>query len=46
MNKPFVILLILIFFFRQTLFSNANDTYINTTNIIYDEKKKYSRTSR
>ena len=40
MNRLFVILLILIFILRQTLVLNANnDTYINTTNIIYDEKK-------
>ena len=40
MNKVLVISLILIFFLRQILILNANDdTYINTTNIIYDEKK-------
>ncbi len=40
MNKLFIILLILIIFFRQIILLNAdNDTYINTTNIIFDEKK-------
>ena len=40
MNKILTIFLILIFFLRQILILNANnDTYINTTNIIYDEDK-------
>ena len=40
MNKTLIIFLIVIFFMRQIIFLNANDeTYINTTNIIYDEKK-------
>ena len=40
MNKTLIVFLIFIFFMRQIIFLNANDeTYINTTNIIYDEKK-------
>ncbi len=40
MSKLFTIFLILVLMIRYTLFLNANsDTYINTTNIIYDEKK-------
>ena len=40
MNKTLIVFLIVIFFLRQIIFLNANDeTYINTTNIIYDEKK-------
>ena len=40
MNKILVIFFIIIFFLRQIIILNANDdTYINTTNIIYDEKK-------
>ena len=39
MNKFIIIFLILIFFLRQIIILNANDdTYINTSNIIYDEK--------
>jgi len=39
MNKLFIILIIVIIFFRHVMFLNANnDTYINTTNIIYDEE--------
>ena len=41
MNKIFIILLIFSLFLRQIMILNANnnnDTYINTTNIIYDEK--------
>ena len=41
MNKLFIILILIIIFFRQTIFLNAdNNTYINTTNIIYDEKER------
>ncbi len=41
MNKFFIIFLIFVFFLRQIVFLNANnnETYINTTNITYDEKK-------
>ncbi len=40
MNKILVILLIFVFFLKQIMFLNANnDTYINTTNIVYDEEK-------
>ncbi len=40
MNKIFVVFLILIFLLRQIMTLNANnDTYINTSNIIYDEDK-------
>ena len=40
MSKYFIIPLIIIFFFKQIIFLNANnDTYINTTNITYDEEK-------
>ena len=40
MNKSFIVFLIIIFFLRQIIVLNADDeTYINTTNIIYDEKK-------
>ena len=39
MNKLIVIPLIIVFFLRQIIFLNANDdTYINTSNITYDEK--------
>ena len=39
MNKLIVIPLIILFFLRQIIIVNANDdTYINTSNIIYDEK--------
>ena len=40
MNKFLIFVLSLVFFLKQILFLNANnDTYINTTNIIYDEEK-------
>ena len=39
MNKFLVIFLVLIFSLKQILFLNANNTYINTTNIIYDEER-------
>ena len=40
MNKLIVIPLIIVFFLRQIIILNANDdTYINTSNITYDEKK-------
>ena len=41
MNKIFsLIFIFLIFLFHQILLLNANDdTYINSSNIIYDEKK-------
>ena len=40
MNKFIIIPLIILFFLRQIIILNANDdTYINTSNIIYDEKK-------
>ena len=40
MNKFFIVVLLLIFFFRQIIILNAeNDTYINTTNVIYNEDK-------
>ncbi len=40
MNKLFTIFFILIFFLRQIIILNANDnTYINTSNIVYDEEK-------
>ena len=39
MNKLIVIILIIVFFLRQIVILNANvDTYINTSNITYDEK--------
>ena len=37
MSKVFISLLIIIIFFRQILFLSADNTYINTTNITYDE---------
>ena len=37
MNKIFVILIIIIFL-KQIILLSADDTYINTSNIIYDEK--------
>ena len=41
MNKLFILLIIIIIFFRQTIFLNAdNNTYINSTNIVYDEKRE------
>ncbi len=40
MNKIILFFLVLIFFIRLIVVLNANDnTYINTTNIIYDEKR-------
>ena len=40
MNKFLIVVLLIIFFFRQIIMLNAeNDTYINTTNIIYNEEK-------
>ncbi len=40
MNKILIICFIFIFILRQIIVLNANDdTYINTTNIIYDEEK-------
>ena len=40
MNRILIILLIFVFCVRQIMILNANDdTYINTTNITYDEKK-------
>ncbi len=40
MNKITIIILVIIFFLRQIFILNANDeTYINSTNIIYDEEK-------
>ena len=41
MNKLFIIFLVLVFFLRQIVILNAdnNNTYINTSNIIYDEEK-------
>tara|TARA_B100000963_G_scaffold200168_1_gene174269 strand:+ start:3288 stop:5426 length:2139 start_codon:yes stop_codon:yes gene_type:complete len=39
MNKFFIIFLISIFFLKQIVFLNADNTYINTTNIIYDEER-------
>ena len=40
MNKLFIVIFVSIFFLRQIFLLNANDnTYINTTNIIYDEEK-------
>ena len=40
MNKIIVLLLIFFLFLRQIMILNANnETYINTTNIIYDEEK-------
>ena len=40
MNKILIICFIFIFILRQIIILNANDdTYINTTNIIYDEEK-------
>ncbi len=39
MNKFIILFLIIIFFLRQIIILNADDdTYINTSNIIYDEK--------
>ena len=41
MNKQFILLLTIIFFLKQIINLNANndETYINTTNIIYDEER-------
>ena len=39
MNKFIIIFLLLIFFLRQIIILNADDdTYINTSNIIYDQE--------
>ena len=41
MNRYLVVLFLILFFFKQIIFLNAdNDTYINTTNIVYDEDKE------
>ena len=40
MNKLIIIFILIIFLLRQILVLNANNnTYINTSNIIYDEEK-------
>ena len=39
MNKYIIIFLVSIFSLKQIVFLNANNTYINTTNIIYDEER-------
>ena len=39
MSKIIIIFLILIFFLKQIIVLNANNTYINTSNITYDEEK-------
>ena len=40
MNKILIFCFIFIFIIRQIIVLNANDdTYINTSNIIYDEEK-------
>ena len=40
MNKLFLFFLVIIFLLRQIIYVSAdNDTYINTSNIIYDEEK-------
>ena len=40
MNKLFIIFFVYYFFFKTNYIFNANnDTYINTTNITYDEEK-------
>ena len=39
MNKLLIFFLIFIFFKTNNGLSANNDTYINTTNITYDEKK-------
>ena len=40
MNKVIIIFILIIFLLRQILVLNANNnTYINTSNIIYDEEK-------
>ncbi len=38
MSKFLIPILLIIFFFRQIIFLNADDTYINTSNITYDEE--------
>ena len=39
MNKILVIFIIIIFFLKKIFLLSADDTYINTSNIIYDEEK-------
>ena len=41
MNKLLIVLILVILFFKDTILLNADNdnTYINTTNIIYDEEK-------
>ena len=39
MNRILIIFIIIIFISRQIILLSANDTYINTNNIIYDEEK-------
>ena len=40
MNKLFILLIIFIFFLIKYILNANNDTYINTTNIIYDEERE------
>jgi hypothetical protein len=40
MNKIFTLIIISVFFLKEIIFaSTQDDTYINTKNIFYDEKK-------
>ena len=41
MNKLLIVLILFILFFKDTILLNSDNdnTYINTTNIIYDEEK-------
>ena len=47
MSRYIIVFLIIIIFFRQIVFLSANnDTYINTTNIVYDEDKEIIELSK
>ena len=39
MSKFLIRFILFIFCFNQIIFLNANDTYINTSNITYDEER-------
>ena len=39
MNRFLIFFLIIIFFLKQIIYLNADNTYINTSNIVYDEDK-------
>ena len=47
MNKIFILIIISLFFLKEIIFANTqDDTYINTENIFYDEKKNIVELSK